>query len=455
MRETVDLLIRGDVVVTMNDDRRQIADGAVVVRGDRIVAVTTSVDAAARFDAAETIGGRGNVVIPGLVNAHQHLTGDRLLRSTIPDDLAPGLALTDWALPAHAAHTPDDDELSATLSLVEAVTNGVTFTVEAGTVAHPERVLAGFDAVGVGGTLGSWGWDVGDGPHAAGLDEVLDRQRTVLSLTEHHPRVHGWITLVGHDLMTDQLVTGASELARDRRTGLTFHLSPSAADARSYLRRTGRRPIDHLAQLDVLGPHVLIAHAIHIDDRELDLVLDHDVAVASCPWAYLRLGQGVTRSFHHPRLLHHGGRVAVGCDSENAGDAVDVLLAARLFAGLAKDTAGDPTRFPADAALALATIGGARALGLDHEIGSLDVGKRADVVVVDTTGPTWTPHADDPVTALVWASDGRAVRDVVASGRVVVRAGACTTVDHPALAAASHEVHQRLVSRCRAHPRDQ
>ncbi len=455
MRETVDLLIRGDAVVAMDPARSRVTDGAVVVRGDRIVAVTTVDDATARFAPTTTIGGPGTVVIPGLVNAHQHLTGDRLLRSTIPDDLAPGVALNDWALPAHAAHTPDDDELSATLSLVEAVTNGVTFTVEAGTVAHPERVLRAFDTVGVGGTLGTWGWDVGDGPYAAPIDEVLARQSTTLRLTENHERVHGWVTLVGHDLMTDGLVVQASELARAHHTGLTFHLSPGPDDARSYRRRTGRRPIDHLAQLGVLGPHVLVAHAVHIDDRELDLILDHDVAVASCPWAYLRLGQGITGSFHHPRLLHHGGRVALGCDSENAGDAVDILLAARLFAGLAKDTTRDPTRFTATDALAMATIDGARALGLADEIGSLEVGKRADVVVVDTTGPTWTPHADDPVTALVWASDGRAVRDVVASGRIVVSDGDCITVDHRSLAAASHEVHQRLVSRCRAHSRDQ
>jgi 5-methylthioadenosine/S-adenosylhomocysteine deaminase len=453
--EPADLLIHGGVVIPMDADRSSISDGAVVVRDGRILAVTSLIDATARFEAAELIGGSETVVIPGLINAHQHLTGDRLIRSTIPDDMPPGSPITDWAIPSHLGHTADDDELSATLSLVEAVTNGITFTVEAGTVGHPERVLAAFDRVGVGGTLGSWGWDVGDGPWAAPLDDVVARQADVLSLTRDHPTVHGWITLVGHDLMTDALVVAASELARAAHAGLTFHLSPSTSDVSAYRRRTGQRPVRHLATLGALGSHVLIAHAVHIDDAEVDTLLDHDVAVASCPWAYLRLGQGVTGSFKHPRLLRHGGRVAIGCDSENAGDAIDVLLAIRLFAGLTKDTTRDPTRFSARAALALATIDGARALGLEHDIGSLEPGKRADVVVIDTSGPAWTPHADDPVTALVWASDGRAVREVVASGRVVVRDGRCVTVDHRQLAAASHEAHQRLVSRCGAHPRDQ
>ena len=226
--ERVDLLVRGDVVVTMG--RGDIQHGAVAINGDRIVAVTTQAEALARFDATEAIGGAGTVVMPGLINAHQHLTGDRLLRSTIPDDLAPGLALTDWALPAHAAHTADDDELSAMLSLAEAVTNGITFTVEAGTVAHPERVLAAFDAVGVGGTLGSWGWDVGEGPHVGTMNDVMARQNASLALTAGHPRVHGWVTLVGHDLMTDELVVAASQLAKAHRD--RPHVPPLAEPSR-------------------------------------------------------------------------------------------------------------------------------------------------------------------------------------------------------------------------------
>ena len=109
--------------------------------------------------------------MPGLINAHQHLTGDRLARSTIPDTIASHEAIFAWAVPLHAAHTPADDELSATLALVDAVTNGVTFTIEAGTVGHPERVLAAYDRVGVGGTLGSWGSDTAGLPFAGDVDD--------------------------------------------------------------------------------------------------------------------------------------------------------------------------------------------------------------------------------------------------------------------------------------------
>ena len=245
------------------------------------------------------------------------------------------------------------------------------------------------------------------------------------------------MTLVGHDLMTDELVAGASELARARGTGLTFHLSPHAGDAVSYLARTGRRPFVHLDRLGVLGPHVLVAHGVHVDDDELAAIVDSDTAIAACPWAYLRLAQGVTTAGRHGDLLRAGGRVAIGCDAENAGDAVDVLRAAALFVGLARDRAGDPASFTAHDALALATSAGAAAIGKAGVLGSLAVGQRADIVVHDRQGVQWLPPSTDPVRQLIWGSDGRSVRDVVIDGRVVVRDGRCVTVDLDALRGAA------------------
>ena len=177
---------------------------------------------------------------------------------------------------------------------------------------------------------------------------------------------------------------------------------------------------------------MLVAHAVHLDDAEVDALLRSGTAVAACPWAYLRLGQGVTGAGRHAELVRRGGRVALGCDSENAGDLVDPLRAAALFAGLAKDTRVDPTWFGAHDALELLTVRGAEAVGLGGLVGTIEPGRRADLVV-HGRGPAWIPPGHDPVLQLVWASDGRAVRDVVIDGRVVVRDGRCTTVDVDAL----------------------
>jgi 5-methylthioadenosine/S-adenosylhomocysteine deaminase len=210
-------------------------------------------------------------------------------------------------------------------------------------------------------------------------------------------------------------------------------MSPHSGDVASYLSRTGKRPFVHLDDLGVLGPHVLVAHAVHLDDDELEVVLRTDTAVASCPWAYLRLAQGMTAAGRHGELLARGARIALGCDAENAGDAVDILRAATLFVGLARDQAMDPFAITAHDGLAMATIRGAQAIGKGNLIGSIEVGKQADLVVHDRRGPQFVPRSTDPVLQLIWASDGRSVRDVVIAGRQVVSGGRCVTVDLDAM----------------------
>jgi 5-methylthioadenosine/S-adenosylhomocysteine deaminase len=439
------LLIRG-TVVTVNDRREVIGDGAVAVAGDMIVGVGPFRDLRQAHTDAAVSGTPSDLVVPGYVNAHQHLTGDRLIQSSIPDSLAPGESIFSWVVPVHAVHGPDDDLLSATLTLAEGLTNGITTTVEAGTVAHPDRVAAAAQALGARITLGTWGWDVEDGPFAAPADEVIDRQRSVLE-GDFGPLVTPWVTLVGHDLMSDQLVTAASALAREASTHLTFHLSPSVADVDQYLARTGRRPVEHLADLGVLGPELVVAHGVHVDEAELDLIVDSHTAVAACPWAYLRLGQGTTRELRHLELWRRGGRLALGCDAENAGDAVDGLRTAALFAGLCKDVPVDPTAFGAHDAFELLTRRGAEAIGMGDTIGSLEVGKAADVVVHDRSGLPWLPQADDVVQQLVWGSDGRSVRDVFVAGHKVVANGLPTGVDVLALGAEAQAAGTALLRR--------
>jgi 5-methylthioadenosine/S-adenosylhomocysteine deaminase len=168
-----DLIIRAGTVVTMNARRDVLGDTGIVVIGTQIAELAPYIDVIRRHPRAPVLGGPDTLATPGYVNAHQHLTGDRLVRSSIPDDIGSQESIFEWAVPVHAAHSADDDELSATLSLVEAVGNGITTTVEAGTVAHPDRVAAAYASVGARGTIGRWGWDVGDGPLAAPARDVL------------------------------------------------------------------------------------------------------------------------------------------------------------------------------------------------------------------------------------------------------------------------------------------
>ncbi len=207
-----------------------IRDGAVAVGGGRIVDVGPAGDLESPL-ATEPSGSAGR--------ARSCSQGSSTPTSTSPATGSPARRSptrsrrTRRSSTGRCRSTPpttaDDDELSATLALVDAVTNGITFTVEAGTVGHPERVLAAYDRVGVGGTLGSWGSDTAGLPFAGDVAAVLDRQREVLALTAGHPGVRGWVTLVGHDLMSDELVVGGQPVGRRRRHGPDV---PPLADGR-------------------------------------------------------------------------------------------------------------------------------------------------------------------------------------------------------------------------------
>ena len=443
--DAVTLLAGGDVG-TMNGDRDVRGGGAVAVAADRIVAVGATGELRDEFPTAAVVDVSGCVVTPGMIDAHQHLTGDPLIRSCIPDLLPPGASIFEWSVPVHGAHEPDDDEASAVLSAVEALCAGVTTVVEAGTVAHADRVAAGLERVGQRATLGVWGWDLDEGPFTAPTDEVLDRQATVLDDFPAGGLVEGWVTLVGHDLGSDELFAGAADLARSRGAHMTMHLSPTSSDPERYLERSGRRPVVHHHELGVLGDHLLLGHGVRLDDEEIELVLATRTAIAYCPWAYLRLGQGVCGHGRHAEIVERGGRVALGCDASNAGDSIDILRAAAAAAGSARDARIDPERFGAHQAFELATIAGADAIGLDDRVGSLEVGKQADLVVHRTDTPGWMPRGDVGL-QLVWGTDGRSVRDVYVAGRHVVADGRPTAIDVAELAEMASHHQARILER--------
>jgi len=307
-------------------------------------------------------------------------------------------------------------------------------------------MAAGVVAAGLRGTIGTWGWDIEIGPYAAPCDEVLDRQRAVVEGFPAGGLVEGWVTLVGHDLASDELLAGAADLARELGTSMTMHLSPTSSDPERYIARSGRRPVVHLDHLGVLGPHLLLAHGVWLDESEIELVLSSRTAIAYCPWAYLRLGQGVTRVGRHADIVERGGRVALGCDASNAGDTADILRAAAVAAGIARDGRIDPERFGAHDAFELATIAGAEAVGMADRIGSIEPGKQADLVVHRASGWGWSPRGDVGL-QLVWGTDGRSVRDVWVGGRQVIATGVSTLVDEAALEKAAAEAQAALLAR--------
>jgi 5-methylthioadenosine/S-adenosylhomocysteine deaminase len=441
-----DLLITNGRILTMDPDRRILEGGAISIVGDRIADIAGTAEVRSRWAASRHIDARGGMVTPGLVNAHQHVTGGPLLWSCIPDNLTPGASIFEWSVPMHAHELAADEELSAQLVGAQSLRCGTTTLVEPGTVTEPEAVASGLGAVGIRATVGVWAWDIEEGPFTAPANDVLERVRVMLDAFPPGGRIEGWVTLIGHSLASDELLVGASDLARASRVGMTMHLSPTSSDPEVYLERHGCRPAIHLDHLGVLGRHLLIGHGVWLDEVEIEAILRSGTAIAYCPWAYLRLGQGVTQQGRHAEIFRRGGRVALGCDSTNAGDTVDVLRTAALAAGIAKDQRVDPMWFGAHEALEMATIAGAEAIGMADRLGSLEVGKQADLVVFESESPHWAPLGD-PALALVWSTDGRHVRSVVVDGRVVVDDGQCVTVDEQLLRKEAAKASRALLER--------
>jgi cytosine/adenosine deaminase-related metal-dependent hydrolase len=203
-------------------------------------------------------------------------------------------------------------------------------------------------------------------------------------------------------------------------------------DPEGFIAEFGQRPMVHLAELGVLAPDVVMTHCVQVDDREVAIIAETGAQVAHCPTTALKVSYGVTQVGKMPEMAMAGINIAIGTDGNNASNYSDLMRATYLVAGLFKDARQDPQMFPAEKAFEMATLGGAQAMQLGDHIGSLEVGKHADVVLHDTERPEWRPLLN-VMNQLVWSADGRGVHTVLVGGQVVVEDGRMTTVDESEL----------------------
>jgi cytosine/adenosine deaminase-related metal-dependent hydrolase len=442
MTERIDTLILGSHVVTMNATRDIIRDGAVALRGSRIVDVGKACDLAERYVASETVGGDRFVVTPGMVNAHIHVTGEPLTRGYVPDDIPFVENVFEWLCPLYSVHTAVEERLSAQLAAVEMLKSGTTTFLEAGTIRFLDEVFDGLAEVGIRGRLGRWVWDLPPEPdvYKQDTDEAIGHLQHQLENhgSEADGRLGAWSILVGHTTCSDPLWRAARELATEYGTGMSFHMSPTRQDPDGFVAEFGQRPMVHLEEIGVLGDDVVITHCVQVDDRELEVMARNGVHVAHCPTTALKVSYGITREGKFPEMVMSGINVAIGTDGNNASNYSDLMRATYLVAGLFKDARQDPQMFPAEMAYEMATLGGADAMRMGDEIGSLEAGKLADVVLHDTDRPEWRP-LHNVMNQLVWSADGRGVYTVFVDGRMVVEEGRITAFDE-----------ERFYSECQA-----
>jgi cytosine/adenosine deaminase-related metal-dependent hydrolase len=443
-------LIAGSHVVTMNAARDIIRHGAVVLDGDRIVDVGKAADLAAQHPDAVRAGGERFVVTPGLVNTHIHITGEPLTRGYVPDDTPFEENVFVWLCRLYSVYTPAEERLSAQLAAVEMLKTGTTTFLEAGTIRFLDEVVDGLVEVGIRGRVGRWVWDLPPEPdvYRQTTDEAighLERQLSDLRSVADG-RIGTWSILVGHTTCSDPLWQAARELATEHEVGMSFHMSPAKIDPDGFIAEFGQRPMIHLDQLGVLAPDVAMTHCVHVDDEEIKAMARAKVSVAHCPTTALKVSYGVTQIGRMPEMVQAGINVSIGTDGNNASNYSDLHRATYLVAGLFKDARQDPQMFPAEMAYEMATLGGARTMLMQDQIGSLELGKKADVVLHDADRPEWRPLLN-VINQLVWSADGRSVYSVWVDGRQVVDAGRMTTIDESALYAAAQSAGEAITIR--------
>jgi 5-methylthioadenosine/S-adenosylhomocysteine deaminase len=448
----VSLLISGGAVVTMNPQRQVFVDGAVAVDGDAVVAVGERRQLAASFTADQVLDATGCAVIPGLVNAHTH--GFQALYRGLGDDLPVFEWLKRVIYPLSSHLRAPDAFVGTQLACLEMIKGGVTtFTDSFYVIQDPESVYQVAEAVartGMRGVIGRASSDQGDRP--AEFNEPTSKavEETERFIKAWHGGANGRVRVCAEALYTlfatPDLVAGLREVAGRYGAGFHLHAGEVAEEANQIRRQTGSTIVSYLDSIDGLGPDVLLFHAVWLTDGDIAILADRGTSVAHCPVSNQYLAAGVAPV---PRMLERGVNVALGSDGAASNNTQDLFEAMKAAVLLQKVFLLDPQALTSEVALEMATRNGAAALRLGAETGSLEVGRKADLAVVDLATPHSTP-ALKPVSSIVYCCRSADVTTVVVDGRVVRRDRQVLTMDEEEVIAKARETAVRLVGQADA-----
>jgi len=422
---SVDMLIRGGLVVTMDKDRRVLDTGMVAVRGGVIVAVGTERELAGRFRAPLVIDAAGKAVIPGLINTHTHIP--MTLFRGIADDLELHEWLTKYIFPAEAGNVTEAFVRAGTrLGLAEMIRGGTTTYCD---MYYFEDAIAGETAkAGVRGVLGQTviGFPVPD--YKTPEDALAGAERFIRKWKDHPLIIPAIAPHAPYTVATEYLKR-IRALSDRLQAPVLIHVSETQAEVDTIRQRYGAPPVRYLADIGALNERTVAAHAVHVSDAEIDLLRQAGAGVAHNPQSNMKLASGIAPV---PALLAKGVAVGLGTDGAASNNDLDLWEEMDMAAKLHKVATGDPRAVPAAQAFAMATITGAEALHIAHLTGSLEAGKRADIVIADLDRFHQLPRYNIYST-LVYTTKASDVRTVIINGRLVMRDRRLLTLDEPAI----------------------
>jgi 5-methylthioadenosine/S-adenosylhomocysteine deaminase len=435
-KEKADLLVTGGTVVTMDAQKRVIEDGAVAVRGDSIVAVGSRVEIEARFDSAKTIDARGALILPGLINGHAHAAMS-LFRG-IADDLALDEWLQKYIFPAEARNVTEDFVTWGTrLGVLEMLRGGIT--TYADMYYFEDAVARATKEAGMRGVLGE---TIIDFPAPDNKSPAQTFQYTQEYLG--HWKGDALITpaVAPHSIYTcsEKTLQDSAALARRNGAPILIHIAEAAFELQQSREKHGATPVAYLERIGLLGPDVVGAHCVWVDTADIATLAHFDVGCINNPSSNMKTAAGVMPVID---MLAAGEPVGLATDGAASNNSQDLFEEMDLAAKLQKIARMDPRALPAEQVVEMATIGGARALHLDKQIGSLETGKKADFILIDTGAPHATPMYN-VYSELVYALKASDVRTVVIAGKLVMEDRRLLTVNEPEIVAKAQEYKKKI-----------
>lgn len=439
--EKVNVILRGGSVVTMNERFDVFHDGALAIRDDSIVAVGPRAEIEARYSADEIIDCAGQIIMPGLINAHTH-AAMTLLRG-LADDLRLDVWLLGYMMPVEREFVSAEFcRLGTTLACAEMIRSGVTAFADM--YYHEADVAAATVAAGMRGVLGQTVLKF-PAPDSDTFEDSLAYTRQFLIDWIGDPLVTPAVAPHAPYSSTDEILRRCAELAREFDVPLLIHIAETRAEVDDSLRDYGMTVVTQTAALGLYDAKVLAAHCVHIEEAEMHTLKQHHATVAHCPTSNLKLASGIAPVAD---MLRHKLTVGIGTDGPASNNDLDMFEEIRLAAILAKTQANDPTVLPARDALLMATRKGAEALFIGDQTGSLTPGRRADVTVMDAAPLHNVPQFErDPnliYSRIVYAGHAADVAHVFCNGRMLMRDRVLLTVDEAAAVAEAQVIAARI-----------
>ena len=407
---SADLLITNGTVITMDGENSAIENGAVAVKGENIVAVGKAGELSA-CKASKTIDARGGIIMPGLINTHTHAS--MTIFRGLADDLPLMAWLNDHIFPAEAKLTPEKVYDGALLACAEMIMSGTTCFCDM--YLFEDHVAQAAKEAGVRAVVGEVLFDF-PSPNYGSLENGFAYTEMLIEKYRNDKLINIAVEPHSPYLCAPGLLEKAYLLAQKNDLLLVIHVSETKSEVSQIKERYGLTPVGFLASLGVLSSNLLACHCVHLTEEDIALLKKHDVKVAHNPESNMKLASGIAPV---PELLKKGVCVGIGTDGCASNNNLDIFHEMSMAAKLGKVHTLDPAAMNAKSVLRMATIDGARALGLSGITGSLEPGKKADIIILDTRKPHLTPMYN-PVSLLVYASRGSDVLTSVINGRLIM-----------------------------------